>query len=247
MLAHLRLEYFDEFHHSIPLGNNYWAHLWENDAYDSFSEIFIQQEYSDFIPDEPVTNILDLGAHYGYFSLWLQSKKPQQEIHSIMVEPSQRCQRSLERMVQYPKLGGRFQYLQAAVGNPKEERTRFFERPFMGGSLFSSSSEEGHYDVKVLTLSSEPSLKDQSFDIIKCDLEGAEWDFLIHYSSLLKNSKFLIMEWHSWHTGGGGIVQIEKKLKDLEFDILRSSTPAKAVGREGEVGLFLAQNLNFEN
>jgi len=247
MLAHLRLDYFDEFHHSIPLGNNYWAHLWENDAYDSFSEIFIQQEYSDFIPDEPVTNILDLGAHYGYFSLWLQSKKPQQEIHSIMVEPSLRCQRSLERMVQYPKLGGRFQYLQAAVGNPKEERTRFFERPFMGGSLFSSSSEEGHYDVKVLTLSSEPSLKDQSFDIIKCDLEGAEWDFLIHYSSLLKNSKFLIMEWHSWHTGGGGIVQIEKKLKDLEFDILRSSTPAKAVGREGEVGLFLAQNLNFEN
>ena len=247
MLAHLRLDYFDEFHHSIPLGNNYWAHLWENDAYDSFSEIFIQQEYSDFIPDEPVTNILDLGAHYGYFSLWLQSKKPQQEIHSIMVEPSQRCQRSLEKMAQYPKLGGRFQYLQAAVGNPKEERTRFFERPFMGGSLFSSSSEEGHYDVKVLTLSSEPSLKDQSFDIIKCDLEGAEWDFLIHYSSLLKNSKFLVMEWHSWHTGGGGIVQIEKKLKDLEFDILRSSIPAKAVGREGEVGLFLAQNLNFEN
>ena len=46
-----------------------------------------------------------------------------------MVEPSQRCQRSLEKMAQYPKLGGRFQYLQAAVGNPKEESTRFFERP----------------------------------------------------------------------------------------------------------------------
>ena len=104
MLAHLRLDYFHEFHHSIPLGNNYWAHLWENDAYDSFSEIFIQQEYSDFIPDEPITNILDLGAHYGYFSLWLQSKRPQDEIHSLMVEPSQRCQRSLEKMAQYPKL-----------------------------------------------------------------------------------------------------------------------------------------------
>ena len=245
MLAHLRLDYFHEFHHSIPLGNKYWAHLWENDAYDSFSEIFIQQEYSDFIPDEPVTNILDLGAHYGYFSLWLQSKKPQQEIHSIMVEPSQRCQRSLERMVQYPKLGGRFQYLKAAVGNPTEERTRFFERPFMGGSLFSSSSEEGHYDVKVLTLSSEPSLKDQSFDIIKCDLEGAEWDFLIHYSSLLKNSKFLVMEWHSWHSGGEGFSQIEKKLTDKGFEIVNSSSPQKAVGRDGEVGLILARNLKF--
>ena len=247
MLAHLRLDYFHEFHHSIPLGNNYWAHLWENDAYDSFSEIFIQQEYSDFIPDEPVLNILDLGAHYGYFSLWLQSKRPQEEIHSLMVEPSQSCQRSLNNMAQYPKLGGRFQYLQAAVGNPKEEFTQFFERPFMGGSLFSSSAEDGHYDVKTLSFSDEPSLKNQSFDLIKCDLEGAEWDFLIHYSSLLKNSKFLVMEWHSWHSGDGGFPQIEKKLTEIGFQIVKSSSPQKAVGRDGEVGLFLARNLNFQN
>ena len=99
ILAHLRLDYFHELHHSIPLGNNYWAHLWENDAYDSFSEIFIQEEYADFIPDEPITKILDLGAHYGYFSLWLQSKRPKNEIYSLMVEPSQRCQRSLDKMV----------------------------------------------------------------------------------------------------------------------------------------------------
>jgi FkbM family methyltransferase len=247
MLAHLRHDYFHEFHHSIPLGNNYWAHLWENDAYDSFSEIFIQQEYSKFIPDEPITKILDLGAHYGYFSLWLQSNRPHDEIHSLMVEPSQKCHRSLDRLAKYSKLDGRFQYLQAAVGNPKEERTQFFERPFMGGSLFSSSSEDGHYDVKVLTLSSEPSLKDQSFDLIKCDLEGAEWEFITHYSSLLKNSKFVVMEWHSWHSGHGGFPQIESKLTEIGFQIIKSSSPQKAVGREGEVGLFLAQNLNFQN
>ena len=247
MLAHLRLVYFHEFHYSIPLENNYWAHLWENDAYDSFSEIFIQQEYSDFIPDEPITNILDLGAHYGYFSLWLQSKRPQDEIHSLMVEPSQRCQRSLEKMAQYPKLGGRFQYLQAAVGNPKEELTQFFERPFMGGSLFSSSSADCSYEVKTLTLLEEQNPKKKSFDLIKCDLEGAEWEFLIHYSALLKNSKFLVMEWHSWHSGGRGYPQIEKKFTEIGFQIIKSSSSQKAVGRDGEVGLFLAQNLNFQN
>jgi len=117
----------------------------------------------------------------------------------------------------------------------------------MGGSLFSSSSEDGHYDVKVLTLSSEPSLKDQSFDLIKCDLEGAEWEFITHYSSLLKNSKFVVMEWHSWHSGHGGFPQIESKLTEIGFQIIKSSSPQKAVGREGEVGLFLAQNLNFQN
>ncbi len=247
MLTHLRLDYFHEFNHSIPLENNYWANLWENDAYDSFSEIFIQQEYSDCIPDEPITKILDLGAHYGYFSLWLQSKRPHDEIHSLMIEPSRRCQRSLEKMAQYPKLGGRFQYLQAAVGNPKEKNTQFFERPFMGGSLFSTSSADLSYEVKTFNLSSGPNLKEESFDLIKCDLEGSEWDFLIHYSSLLKNSKFLVMEWHSWHSGDGGFSQIEKKLTHLGFQIIKSSPPQQAVGRDGEVGLFVAQNLNFQN
>lgn len=247
ILAHLHADYFHEFNHSIPLENNYWAQLLENDAYDSFSEIFIQQEYSDFIPAETVKNILDLGAHYGYFSLWLQSKSPKDEIHSIMVEPSQRCQRSLTKMTQDPKLSSRFKFLQAAVGNPKKESTLFFERPFMGGSLFSTSSADLSYEVKTFNLSGGPNYKEESFDLIKCDLEGSEWDFLIHYSSLLKNSKFLVMEWHSWHSGGGGFSQIENKLKFLGFQIIKSSPPQKAVGRDGEVGLLLAKNLNFQN
>lgn len=245
MLVHLRLDYFHEFHHSIPLGNQLWAHLWENDAYDSFSEVFIQQEYADFIPDAPITNIIDLGAHYGYFSLWFQSKRPHDEIHSIMIEPSQRCQRSLKKMTQYPKLNGRFQYLQSAVGNPKEENTRFFERPFMGGSLFSSFSANCDYEVRTLTLSDEPIRKIKSFDLIKCDLEGAEWNLLTNYSELLLNSKFILMEWHSWHSGDGGLPQINKRLTDLGFQIVKSGSPNKAVGRDGEVGLFLAKNLRL--
>ncbi len=247
MLAHLRLNYFHEFHHSIPLGNNYWAHLWENDAYDSFSEIFIQQEYSDFIPEETLINILDLGAHYGYFSLWLQCKRPQEKINSLMIEPSQRCQRSLEKMTRDPKLESRFKYLQAAVGNPKRENNQFFERPFMGGSMFESYNFDNSYQVKSLKTSDVVEMIDTPLDLVKCDSEGGEWYFLNNYSEILSQSKFLLMEWHSWHEGGGGIIQIENKLKDLDFNILRSSPPTKAVGRTGEVGLFLARNLKFDN
>ena len=117
----------------------------------------------------------------------------------------------------------------------------------MGGSLFCSSSADYNYEVKTLSFLDEPNFKEQSFDLVKCDLEGAEWNFIIHYSSLLENSKFLVMEWHSWHQGGGGLPQIEKKLNDIGFQIIRSNTPEKAVGRDGEVGLFLATNLNFQN
>ena len=215
LLIHLRSYYFHEFNYSIPLGNEYWANLWENDAYDSFSEIFIQQEYSTYIPDEPLDKILDLGAHYGYFSLWLQSKRPQNQIHSTMVEPSQRCRRSLARLIEQPMLKPRFKYLQSAVSDPRKESTKFFERPFMGGSMFESSNVENNYQVKSLKTSDILDKEFQAFDLVKCDLEGAEWHLLTNYSEILAKSKFLIMEWHSWHTGGGGIVQIEKKLKDL--------------------------------
>jgi FkbM family methyltransferase len=245
ILTHLHSSYFHEFHHSIPLGNDYWAHLWESDAYDSISEIFIQQEYSDYIPDEPLGSVLDLGAHYGYFSLWLQSKRPQEQIYSTMVEPSRRCQRSLEKLVEPIKLKNRFKYLQSAVSNPKQEKTRFHDRPFMGGSLFESSSAECSYDVKTL-LSSDVLDQNKTFDLVKCDLEGAEWQLLTNYPDLLRNSLFITMEWHSWHAGGGGFPQIERELKVLGFKIIKNSTPAKAIGKEGEVGLFLAKNCNFE-
>ena len=73
MLVHLRQDYFHEFNYFIPLGTITGSLFLENDAYDSFSEIFIQQEYSDFIPEESSLTILDIGANYGYFSLWIQS------------------------------------------------------------------------------------------------------------------------------------------------------------------------------
>jgi FkbM family methyltransferase len=244
---HFLHSYFNELQVSIPVGNGYVAQLLETDAYDSFSEIFIQQEYSDFIPDEPITSILDIGANYGYFSLWLQSKCSQDKIYSTLIEPSLRCRRSLEKLVTLPRLQNRFQYLQRAVGDPKEPLIKFFDRPYMAGSIFESEHSDPPYHANTLKSSEVLSSNSSSYDLIKCDIEGGEWDLLIHYPSILKNSKFLVMEWHSWHSGGGSFPQIEKKLTEIGFEIVKSSSPQKAVGRDGKVGLFLSKNLNFRN
>jgi len=247
ILAHLNADFFHEFKHSIPLGNDYWAYLWENDAYDSFSEIFIQQEYSDLIPDESILNILDIGANYGYFSLWLQSKRPKDKIHSTLIEPSHRCSRTLKKLVELPRLQNRFQYLQRAVGDPEETHIKFFDRPFMAGSIFGSDHNDAFYHANTLKLAEVFSSDRDSYDLIKCDIEGGEWELIENYPTLLKQSKFVVMEWHSWHSGGGGFLQIEKKLTEVGFQIIKSNPPNKAIGRDGEVGLFLAKNLNFQN
>jgi len=244
---HFLHSYFNELQLTIPVGYGYNARLLEPDSYDSFSEIFIQQEYADFIPNEHITSVLDLGANFGYFSLWLQSKRPKDKIHSILVEPSLRCIRSLENLTRSPQIQNRFKFLPMAIGDPKKTNVKFYDRPFMAASIFESDNNEKSYDVNTLKLSDLLSLNRDSYDLIKCDIEGGEWNFLIHYASILKNSKFLVMEWHSWHSGGKSFPQIEKQLTEIGFQIIKSSPPLKAVGRDGEVGLFLAKNLNFQS
>ena len=87
ILTNLKSKYFHELGLSLPLDNGYWAHLMEYDSYNSFSEIFIQQEYQDFLPKSDLMKVIDLGAHYGYFSLWLQSKIGSDEFRSLLIEP----------------------------------------------------------------------------------------------------------------------------------------------------------------
>ena len=227
---HFLHSYFNELELTIPLGFGYSAQLLEPDSYDSFSEIFIQQEYSDFIPDEKILSVLDIGANYGYFSLWLQSKHSQDKIHSTLIEPSLRCRRSLKKLVGLPQLQNRFQYLQRAVGDPEKQNIKFFDRPFMAGSIFESDHKDSYYQANTLKTSEVFPTDSSSYDLVKCDIEGAEWNLLINYSSILQKSKFLVMEWHSWHSGGGGFPQIEKRLTEIGFQIVKSNPPQKAVG-----------------
>jgi FkbM family methyltransferase len=247
IMAHLRADFFHEFGHSIPLGNDYWAELLENDAYDSFSEIFIQQEYADYLPSEPLSRILDIGAHYGYFSLWIQSKYPEREIHSLMIEPSPRCKKSLQRMVNNLKLGGRFSFLQKVIDAPDKISTKFYDRPHMGGSLFPSSKEENVVEISILKETDVMEHFSPPYDIIKCDIEGSEWALLTYYPELLKGTKHLLLEWHSWHQGGGGCNQLLEKITELNFEIINSSPPSSAIERKGEVGIILARNLSVES
>ena len=78
----IKQDYFYDLEHVIPIVDFYSANLVENDAYDSFSEIFIKQEYLKYLPNIQLNKILDVGANYGFFSLWLQTNNLNDEISS---------------------------------------------------------------------------------------------------------------------------------------------------------------------
>lgn len=247
ILLNIKCNYFHEFGHSIPLGNGFWADLLEVDSYDSFSEIFIQREYEEYLPSLPIFRILDIGAHYGYFSLWLQSMYPDNELSSIMIEPSPRCSRTLKKLIGNKRLCGRFYYLKRMIGNPQEDTGIFYDRPYMSGSSFSSSDDAEKIEVPILKENDVQSKFPAPYDLIKCDIEGSEVELLTNYSTLIKNSKYLLLEWHSWDNGGKRYSQIKDQLYKCNFEILKSSPPLPSVGRDGVVGLLLAENISLKS
>ena len=159
--------YFDELDISIPLQNNYWAKLFRNDSYDSFSEIFIQNEYEDFIPDIEINRVIDLGAHNGFFSVWLQSNRPKTKIKSLLVEPSKRCFHVLTELTQRKEYLNNFHFLDKCIGNPQDEENLFFDRPHMASS--NVQIDQGDIAEKVPVLKAEDVYQWQTppYDLIK--------------------------------------------------------------------------------
>ena len=102
--------------------------------------------------------------------------------------------------------------------------------------------EHGQYDLPKI-------FKQHNLDrvnFIKLDIEGAEWDFIQNYGSIIGKTHYLLLEWHSWHSGGNGFPQLENKLKELGFEITKKTNSESARGRDGQVGLLLAENQQLQ-
>jgi len=234
----IKQNYFDELDISIPLQNNYWAKLFRNDSYDSFSEIFIQNEYEGFIPDLEINRVIDLGAHHGFFSIWLQSTLPKRKIKSLLIEPSTRCFPVLSELTKRKEYDN-FTFFNKCIGNRQDGENLFFDRPHMASS--NAQIDQREIAEKVLVLKPEDVYQWQTppYDLIKCDIEGAENLLFENYSDILLNTKFVIIEWH----GKKCAEFVKRNFENLNFSIIKSSHSAQDIQNEQiKSGIFLAQN-----
>ena len=83
----------------------------------------------------------------------------------------------------------------------------------MAGSVIKGSVDATPNKIKTLQEVEITNAMPPPYDLIKCDIEGAEWEFLINYTNIIKNTKYLVMEWHSWHGGGGALPKFKNNLK----------------------------------
>lgn len=240
----IKQNYFDELDISIPLQNNYWAKLFRNDSYDSFSEIFIQNEYKDFIPEIEINRVIDLGAHHGFFSVWLQSNRPRAKLKSLLVEPSKRCFHVLAELTQRKEYLNNFHFLNKCIGNPNERKTIFFDRPHMSASKYKTEDTEVPEKVSVLVPEDILNWHQPPYDLLKCDIEGSEWDLLRHYHEILENTKFLLIEWHDTH---GKYEDFIKDCKKQNLELVKTTKSISEVIKTRSSHLLLLRNKSFKN
>jgi len=145
------------------------------------NEIWLDQDYAalGFIP-QPGWNIVDLGANKGFFSSWALTEAPTARVHCY--EPDPHNFRALCRNMR--QFDGTVTMHQRAIGSSAGSLTLFRLAGRGGqGSLFRSRAESrgeiiAEVTVEVTSLS---DLLDNLgvVDLLKVDVEGAEYDILL--------------------------------------------------------------------
>jgi hypothetical protein len=116
----------------------------------------------------------------------------------------------------------------------------------MGSSLAGLGSSSGEC-VPAPVLDEDALLKlfPPPYDLLKVDIEGAEIELLRHYPRVIEQSRCLCLEWHSWHSGGGGLAQIRQLAGDLGLVFSREIQPPRALPSGDETGVILLANPRF--
>ncbi len=207
VIYELRSRYFEDLNFSIPLGENFHCPITEADSAYSFSEIFVNSEYADFLQRIPFPRRwLDLGCHAGYFSLYLAwqraVRKLEGEYQALLVDADGRAKLRVTEMLRVNPLAGKFVFQHGAISRTPGE-VRFAQRGGMGSSLdFTDPTVSAVEVVQVIDAAALANLLPPPYDLIKIDIEGAEMDFMEAYEPIYRQAKWLIVEWHSWDMEG---------------------------------------------
>jgi FkbM family methyltransferase len=175
-----------------------------------FNEMFVDKIYDEDLEAILLSNtskplyVLDLGANVGYFSVrclhlyrHLKLKNP---LNLFLVEGSSSVFKDLQKRLKTISLNTEnIQLYQALVG---ELAGKDFLANGREGSCNRISKKAKHVGEwsEYLDLNTIHAHEDKKWDLIKCDIEGSEYLFIHNYPDLLRNTRYLICEFHSFDT-----------------------------------------------
>jgi len=154
----------------------------------SIREIFVDQAYR-FESDNPAPRIIDCGANVGLSVLYFRLLYPSASIVAFEADPV--LFQLLRRNV--CTIGSENIELHEAALSDRDGRAVFRADGGVGGRLVRDSG--GHGLVAVRTTRLSPFL-DRKVDLLKVDIEGAEYGVLQECKGELGNVKNLVLEFH---------------------------------------------------
>jgi FkbM family methyltransferase len=233
-----------ELNLSIQLGHGVYLPWFDQEVGASFAEVFLEQEYAAlFRFMAPPTRWVDLGAYAGFFSAWILWNRNRMKIRdsapeALLIDADQRSTSLIGALLRVNNLTDKFRFCHGAIADGTGT-CRFVRRSYMSSSLASTAVlPDQALEVPILTAEEIMAAFQPPYDLVKVDIEGAEYEFLLNHRKFLAQCKYLVMEWHSWHSGGGGLSQLQDLAATAGFSQLAQLQPACDVPR-GQTGTLL--------
>lgn len=241
----MKYQYFPSLEMEIPLTHNFSCPLRQLDALYSFTEIFVGAEYGNLLEKIPMpARWLDLGSHAGYFSLYLAWQHAVRatgtDYRALLVDADPRSAEWVNSMIRLNSLKNHLQYRLGAISK-NEGSIQFALRSGMGSSADLNAPEVSNVqNVPVLTAAAMIDLLPPPYDLVKLDVEGAEFDFIAAYENIWSRTRHLVIEWHSWDEEGRGEAEIRELMTARKFrleEVLKPKTKHIVQGRPLTAGI----------
>lgn len=152
--------------------------------------------------NNPPSLVIDLGAHCGHFMvlcrMMVLEKFGADVAQYIAVEPLDEMISSLRRVMSDVGAARRVQIVRGLVGRRSGSASVFSSHASrMDTSIFQANSEKQIRDNAVNYVDMDVLVPaNVGVDILKLDIEGAEYDFIDEYADLLRRTRLLAVELH---------------------------------------------------
>jgi len=252
VIFELEQNYYQDLNISVPLDFCLICPITLADHWHSFVEIFVERVYaSAFNSIALPSRWVDIGCHAGYFSLFLIGLRAKQnrsgDFRCLLIDADPRVKLAVKKLVSLNRLEERMTFQHGAVAKGHGE-VSFSMRSVMSSAVTVSGQGDGQ-TATVPIASQEDLLLSLAppYDLIKVDIEGMEHEFFSNYDRIIRASSYLLVEWHSWHTGGGGASQICKLAEAQGLKLILEPVAPHTVqvdGKSEQCGTFLFGRVN---
>jgi FkbM family methyltransferase len=216
LVFQLKQDYFSELDLRVPVGAGLVCPIRAEENLYSFAEIFCAAEYGGVLERiPPPRRWLDLGAHAGYFTLFLAARGRRRDWQAVLVEPDPRMRPVLEAMLGLNGFTAQARLLAGVLGSGEATR-RFVLRP---GMLSSSALGDGAagaiVELPVVTADQIRAALPPPYDLVKLDIEGGEYEFVHHYEPICRETRALVLEWHAPTPTDPRVGQLRERLRSF--------------------------------